>query len=167
MNIGGFGTAWIAATFWLVGGVLLLVAGSGSGVFALGGIASIVMGLVVAVLPVRPVVALSVGLSVAFTLVAVGLTALDAIRAVARGRGLLCRGGLFLEQRVPASAVGWLVAGRGRQWYGAGRSRIALWLRLGRLASLSAVGRVITGVDRSTMANPSRGGDAKPRASRR
>ncbi len=77
MNIGGFGTAWTAATFWLVGGVLLLVAGSGSGVFALGGIASIVMGLVVAVLPVRPVVALSVGLSVAFTLLAIGLTALE------------------------------------------------------------------------------------------
>ncbi len=77
MNIGGFVTAWIAATFWLVGGVLLLIAGAGSGVFAVGGIASIVMGLVVAVVPVRPVVALSVGLSVAFALVAVGLTALD------------------------------------------------------------------------------------------
>ncbi|MBA3234840.1 MAG: hypothetical protein H0T59_02460 [Chloroflexi bacterium] len=76
MNIGGFVTAWIAATFWLAGGVLLLIAGSGSGAFALGGIASIVMGLVLAVVPVRPVVALSVGLSVTFTLVAVGLTAL-------------------------------------------------------------------------------------------
>lgn len=70
MTMGRVLIAWMAAGFWLAGGLLLSAAGYVIDFFAVAGLASVAMALLVAAAPLRPVLMVSVGLA----LLCVGLT---------------------------------------------------------------------------------------------
>jgi hypothetical protein len=77
MTIGGVLISWMAAGFWLAGGFLLLAAGYYLEFFAIAGLASIAVALLVAVAPLRPVSALSVGLALLYLGLAAALIVIE------------------------------------------------------------------------------------------
>lgn len=77
MTIGRVLISWMAAACWLVGGFLLLAVGYYLEVFAVAGLASIAVALLVAVAPLRPVSALSVGLALLYVGLAVALIVIE------------------------------------------------------------------------------------------
>lgn len=77
MTIGRVLISWMAAACWLVGGVLLLATGYYLEIFAVAGLASVAVALLVAVAPLRPVSAVSIGLALVYLALPVALSFIE------------------------------------------------------------------------------------------
>jgi hypothetical protein len=94
----------MAAGFWFVGGLLLLAVGYLIEVFAAAGLVSLIVALLVAAAPLRPVSALSIGLAILYSGLAVVLVVIEPNVLSGAAASGLCGRCLLLDRGSPLQA---------------------------------------------------------------